>query len=213
MRVRNLAQLREFLDEELAWRKRELRTLEHMLENARPHEKAFLLRAAVCLLYAHWEGFVRAAATAYASFVAAQGLRYRDLTPNFVALGLRSEIRSAADSNRLTDLTGVAEKMIRGLDERARIDWENSVPAGNLNSARFAQILCLIGRDDDDYASKNQLLDRELLGKRNLVAHGIRIEIDADDYANLHAEIIHLVDRFRDDLENAAALGVFRRRD
>lgn len=212
MRIRNLTQLREFLDKDLAWRKRELTTLEYMLERARRHERAFLLRAAVCVLYAHWEGFVRVAATSYASFVAAQGLRYRDLTPNFVALGLRSEIASAARSSRLTDLTGVAEKMIHG-DERARIDWENSAPTGNMDSVRFAQVLRLVGLNTDNYAPKNRLLDRELLGKRNLVAHGIPVEVDADDYAELHTEIIRLVDMFRDDVENAAALGVFRRRD
>ena len=83
------------MDDELAWRKRELTTLKHMVERARSHEKVFLLRAAVCVLYAHWEGFVKAAATSYASFVDAQGLRYRDLAPNFVALGLRAEIFGA----------------------------------------------------------------------------------------------------------------------
>ena len=212
MPIRNLTELREFLDEDLAWRKRELTTLEYMLEHARLHERAFLLRAGVCLLYAHWEGFVRVAATGYASFVAAQGLRYRDLTPNFVALGLRSEIVNAARSGRLTDLTSVAEKMIHA-DERARIDWENSAPTGNMDSARFAQVLCLVGLNTNNYTPKNRLLDRELLGKRNLVAHGRRIEIDADDYAELHTEIIRLVDMFRDDVENAAALGVFRRGD
>ena len=212
MRVRNLTQLRESLDEDLAWRKHELATLKRMVESARPHERVFLLRAAVCVLYAHWEGFIRAAATSYASFVAAQGLRYRDLTPNFVALGLRAEILDAARSNRLTDLTSLAEKMIHGLDERASIDWERSVETGsNLNSARFAQILCLIGKDGGEYEPSSQLLDRKLLGNRNLVAHGRRVEVDADDYAELHAEIIRLADMFRDDVENAAALGNFRR--
>ena len=206
--------MREFLDEDLAWRKRELDTLKYMVERARPHERVFLLRAAVCVLYAHWEGFVRAAATSYASFVAAQGLRYRDLTPNFVALGLRAEIVNAGRSERLTDMASVAEKMIHGQDERASIDWERSVRTGaNLNSARFAQVLCLIGRDGGEYESSNQLLDRKLLGKRNSVAHGRPVEVDADDYAELHTEIIRLVDMFRDDVENSAALGVFRRGD
>lgn len=201
------------MDKELAWRKQELDTLKHMAERASPHEKVFLLRAAVCVLYAHWEGFVRAAAESYVSFVAEQGLRYRDLTPSFVALGFRADVMEAARSNRLTDLTSLAEKMIHGLDERAGIDWERSVQVGgNLNSARFAQILCLIGQDVGEYEASNQLLDRKLLGKRNSVAHGRRAEVDADEYAELHTGIIRLIDMFRDDVENAAALGNFRRR-
>ena len=166
MRIRSLEQLTQYLEEELAWRKRELTTLRFMLGSRREHEKHLLLRAALCVLYAHWEGFIRAAATGYLSYVAAQGLRFIDLTPNFVALGLRSEISQAGQSNRPTIHTALTTRLMLGLSERASIDWESSVEThSNLGSKNFIEILCLLGLDDEEYLLKQQLLDQKAIAK------------------------------------------------
>lgn len=212
MRVRSLTELAQFLDDDLSWRKRELTTLKFMLGRHRGHETVLLLRAAVCVLYAHWEGFVKAAATTYVSFVATRGLRYRDLAPNFVALGLRSEISLAGQSDRPTVHTELTRKLILGLSEPANIDWEHSINTrSNLNTRTLQDILCILGLDDDHYTLKKQLLDQRLLENRNRVAHGQRVEIEIDEYYALHDEVIQLLQNFRSDVENAAATGAFRR--
>ena len=211
MRIRSLTQLTQYLEEELAWRKRELTTLRFMLGSPRRHERNFLLRASLCVLYAHWEGFIRAAATGYLSYVATRGLRLRDLKPSFVALGLRSEISQAGQSNRPTIHTALTTRLMLGLSERASIDWESSVEThSNLGSKNFIEILCLLGLDDEEYLLKQQLLDQKLLQKRNLIAHGRQTEIELDDYFGLHDEIVQLVEKFRTDVENAAALENYR---
>ena len=211
MRIRSLTQLAQFLDGDLSWRKRELTTLKFMLGRHRPHERVLLLRAAVCVLYAHWEGFVKAAATSYVSFVATQGLRYHDLTPNFVALGLRTEISRAGQSDKPTIRTALTTKLILGLSEHANIDWENSVNTrSNLNTDTLNEIICLLGLEGNDYLLKKQLLDQRLLGNRNLIAHGQRVEIELDEYSGLHDEVIQLLQNFRSDVENAAATEAFR---
>ncbi len=212
MRIQSLDQLVEFLDEELAWRKRELTTLKFMLEKPRDHEGQLLLRAGICLLYAHWEGFVKAAATSYISFVATRGLRYSDLAPNFVAIGLRSRIIQAGRSNLPTLHTNLVTELTSGLSERAIIGSEEVVPTqGNLNSKLLNEIFCLLGLDGKEYLLKGHLLDQRLLANRNLVAHGERPEISSSDYEDLHSEIIQLVEWFRTDIENAAVASAFRR--
>ena len=211
MRIRSLTQLTEYLEEELAWRKRELTTLRFMLRALREHERHLLLRAALCVLYAHWEGFIRAAATGYLSYVATRGLRFCDLTPNFVALGLRSEISQAGQSNRPSVHTALTTRLMLGLSEPASIDWESSVETrSNLGSENLNEILCLLGLDNESYRSKQPLLDKKLLEKRNLIAHGRQTEIELDDYFGLHDEIVQLVEKFRTDVENAAALENYR---
>ena len=211
MRIRSLSQLTEFLDDELAWRKKELTTLKFMLGERRQHEKALLLRAAICVLYAHWEGFVKAAASGYVSFVITRGLRYRDLTPNFAALGLRSEISTAGESKKPTIHTALATEMRSGLSKLTNIDLERAVSTGsNLNTAALNEIICLVGLDGNDYLTKKQLLDHKLVGNRNLVAHGRPVEIEADEYSVLHEEIVQLVQKFRTDIENAATTEGFR---
>ena len=213
MSIRTLGQLSESLDDDLQWRKNELTTAKVMLEKSRSHEKEFMLRAGICLLYAHWEGFVKMAATSYVSFVALRGLRYRDLSANFVALGLRQQIRNAGQSTRPTIHIELTEKLMSDLSERYhRIDWENSVDTrSNLNGEALREILALLGLPDKEYESKEQLLNKKLLANRNLVAHGERVEIDLDDYNILHTEIIGLIDRFNTDVQNAAATEQYRR--
>ena len=214
MKVRSLTELAQFLDDDLAWRKRELTTLRLWLDKSRrQHETAILLRAAVCLLYAHWEGFVKAAATGYVSYVATLGLEYRDLTPNFVALGLWSEISQAGESELPTLRTGLTTRLSSGLSERASINWEPSTDAGsNLNSKTLNEILCAVGLDSSEYLLKKPIIDQRLLANRNAIAHGERRpEFGVDDYAGLNDDIVQLVERFRTDIENAASTNRFRR--
>ena len=212
MRIRSVAQLVEVLDGDLAWRKRELTTVYFMLANIRQHQRGLLLRAAICLLYAHWEGFVRIAATGYVSFVAHRGLSYRDLSPNFVALGLRTEIQNAGRSNLPSIHTGIVARLISDLSENAEIDWQNSVnTSSNLNSDTLSEILVLLGLDNSNYLTKGPLLDEKLLANRNRVAHGERVEIDSGDYDVLHSQIIQLAEWFNTDVQNAAVTEKFRR--
>ena len=214
MRVRSLTELTQLLDDELAWRKKELTTLKVLLDKSRrQHETMLLLRAAICLLYAHWEGFVKAAATGYLSFVATRGVRYQDLTPNFVALGLWSDISRAGESNLPTLRTALTTRLISGLSERASINWKQSFDAGsNLNFKTLNEIMCAVGLDSKEYLLKKPIIDQRLLANRNAIVHGERRpEIGPDDYAVLNDDIVQLVERFRTDIENAAATNSFLR--
>lgn len=96
MAVRTPSDLTDVLSKELAWRKRELTSVFDEIQKARRHMQPVLLRSAVCLLYAHWEGFVRTAATAYVELVARRRLRIGELKYGFVALSLRAELVKAS---------------------------------------------------------------------------------------------------------------------
>ena len=211
MTVRTLEQLVDSLEEDLAWRKRELSNLKAMLPGRRAHTP-MLLRAAICMLYAHWEGFVKLAAANYVSFVSTRRLRFADLTENFVALGLRSEIQEAGRSNRPTVHTGLISKLLSSSDELAQIDYQTSVSTGqNLNSDALREILTLLGLDYGEYLLKGPLLDQKLLANRNRIAHGERTEVGPEDFEELHIEIVQLIDRFSTDVQNAAVIASYRR--
>lgn len=211
MPIRARQQLSQFLEDCLAWRKRELTTLKLTVSKSRRHEQAVFLRAAICLLYAHWEGFIREAATAYISYVATQGLRYRDLTPNFVALGLQSAIRQAGESNSPLLHTELVVKMTSGQSDNAVLSWRDAIESrSNLNSKVLTEILCRVGVDGTAYQSKKPIIDERLVGNRNRVVHGEHLAIQPDDYVGLHDDIVQLIERFRDDVENAAATEKYR---
>ena len=213
MKVRSLKDVTQLLDEDLSWRKKELTTLKFLLQGRqRQHQQTLLLRAAICVLYAHWEGFVKAAATAYLSFVATRGLSYRHLKPNFVALGFKEELSQAGRSSKATIRTALVESLVVGSADSANLDWEHALGGySNLGSDTLVEVLCLLGLDEKPYALKGKLLDQRLVRNRNLVAHGRRVEIEPDDYMALHFEVLQLVQDFRSDVENAAATVAFLR--
>lgn len=211
MIIRTLEQLVESLESDLVWRKRELANLKALLPGRRAHNQ-LLLRAAICILYAHWEGFVKFAATNYISFIATRGLSYGELSDNFVALGLRSEIRRAAESNRPSIHTDLVRKLLTSSTDRAVMDYERSVNTRqNLNGDALNEILILLGLDDQHYLLKGVLLDQKLLANRNRISHGERTDFEAGDYEELHNEIVELLDRFSTDVQNAAVTGRYRR--
>ncbi len=213
MKVRSLAEFDGFLDQQLARRKKELVTLRLTLVGRREDELTSLMRASLCMLYAHWEGFVKSAGTAYVKFVARQGLKYRDLQPGFVALGLRSELTQAGQTNRGTIRTEIVERFLTGLGERAQIDWRNSIDTrSNLNSDTLWDILATLGLDSRGYLLESQRLDSRLVAKRNGIAHGELIEIDIEEYVELHELVLRLVERFREDVGNAAEMKNYRRK-
>jgi HEPN superfamily protein len=108
VKVRSLSELTEYLDDELAWRKRELTTAKFAIARGRPHEQTMAIRGGICLLYAHWEGFVKKAAEAYLELVSRRGLRLAEVQPNIVAAALHGQITIAGKSNRATLRTTLA---------------------------------------------------------------------------------------------------------
>jgi hypothetical protein len=214
MSIRSVNQLTEYLDGELSWRKRELTALKFKVERCREHERRMLTKAALCLLYAHWEGFVRTAATSYIEYVAHQGVHLRDLTPNFVALGLRSQIRDAGVSEKSTMHTDLATKFRSDLSEPFTTNLQGAIRIGsNLKVDVLREILSVTGIDPTDYLGRRAIIDR-LVDQRNLAAHGAHgegFEIPPEDYTTLHEDVIALVEMFRTDIENAAALTQYLR--
>ena len=73
----------------------------------------------------------------------------------------------------------------------------------------FKEIAATIGIDDNPYMLKKMLIDQRLLGNRNKIAHGERLETldgisNPSDYIELHKTIIELIDKFAQNIKDAA---------
>ena len=188
----------------------ELSTILLQLEKSDFKVQVVMIRSGVCLLYAHWEGFVKAAAQRYLEYVANLRLRYRELQRNFLVVDLRRQIRRFANQRNTDQAKELVDKV---LDGERRFSTNNIEPIdtrSNLNSKGFMDILNLVGINASEYVSKEKLLDIRLVNNRNNVAHGRQFEMTFDDYTELHNAIVELIDRFRDDLENAAEKKSYR---
>lgn len=208
MSIRNLENLSDSLSEDLAWRKKELSELKTLIEqnsfSSGRHQA--LLRSGVTILYAHWEGFVKRAATSYLEFVAMQRLRYDELSSNFIALAMKAKLNQATETNKATIFTEVAEFLITKLPERSSVPYKDVIQTGsNLSSSILKEIVCLLGLDYSAYETKQVVIDEKLLSKRNNIAHGEYLLLDRQAYLELHSQVIEMMENFRNQIENCAS--------
>jgi hypothetical protein len=214
-KIRTPNDLSDRLSEDLAWRKIELSAIKGLIERREfeLQKNKVLTRSGIAILYAHWEGYIKCAATAYLEFVSMQrNLRYCDLTDNFIAIAMKSRLDEAASTKQATIHNEVIKFLVESMEERIKIPKEGVITTGsNLSSDVLRQILALLGIDYQQYEMKQVLIDEKLLAKRNCIAHGEFLDVDVDSYRELHREVIDMMDLFRDQIENHAVQKLYLR--
>lgn len=211
IKVRSITQLQDLLDKDIAWRLKEITFLKSIFLKHSGHESAALIRAAVPILYAHWEGFVKNSAQWYLSYVRYQELKYNELKSCFTAFGIKNALNTIRQSKKANINIEAIEFIRAKLNEKTKFSVENSINTeSNLNSEVFENIALSIGLDPSSYSSKYQLIDSSLLRRRNEIAHGQFLDIEAKDCETLADETLTLIRGFKNDIENAASLNAFK---
>ncbi len=214
-KIRTLNDLSDRLSKDLVWRKKELSVLESLVETrsfAQDKTNA-LIRSGIPLLYAHWEGYIKCAASAYLEFVSSQkNLKYNDLTYNFVAIAMKRKLNEASATNQSTIHNQVIRFLMESMDQRIDIPTDDVIKTGsNLSSSLFQQILALLGIEYKPYELKQKLIDEKLLQKRNQIAHGEYLDVDMASYQELHEKIIEMMELFKNQIENHAIQKLYLR--
>lgn len=214
MTIRTEEQLADFLAEELAWRKKELAELKSLIQiSTLPrNKKDVLIRSGVAILYAHWEGFVKKAATAYVEYISMLRLPYKDLASNFVALGMKGKLENALATNKAAIFIDATDFILNKLDERSNLPYRTCIDTkSNLSFDLFKDIITLLNLDFTPYLTKETLIDKKLRIPRNNIAHGHYLTTSQDDYLQLHKQVIELLDLFRNQIDNAVHLETYKK--
>jgi hypothetical protein len=215
-KIRTLDDLSARLDDDLGWRKKELSHLKGLIDTGANKSDSIkhnaLLRSGITLLYAHWEGYIKTAGTCYLEFVSRQSIPYCELEINFVAIAMKERLKEAQESNKATIFVEVAKFILHESSQKSKIPYEGIVSTGsNLSSSILREITFSLGLDYSYFKLKENLLDEKLLNRRNYIAHGEFLSIDREEYLELQTEVIHMMECFRDLIENSVALESYRR--
>lgn len=172
-------------------------------KNVSDQKHKVFLRSGICILYAHWEGFVKLASNSYLEYVSMQRLSYNQLANNFVALAMKEKLKEAKDTNKPSLYIPVCDFFLFELNERSYLPKDVISTASNLSSGILKEITLILGLDFSFYSTKSKLIDEKLLKSRNEIAHGQYLLIDRQEYLELHQQVINLLEIFRNQIENA----------
>ena len=197
----------EGMQKELAHRKRELTAVKlqiggEVLESG--GEQQWVLRAAVALSYAHWEGFVMSAGRRYLKLVSSLNLSTSDLKPGLQALAVLSHFKQASPSTKTRFL---AEVLVSMDDRRAQTFRVNPDKAfdteGNLSSIVMADLLSCLGLDKSLFDNQAGFIDQKIVYSRHKVAHGELVEFSRNEALERLEGVVRLLDEFLDVLIEA----------
>jgi hypothetical protein len=210
-KIRTLSQLNDAIDTDLASRKRILTDLKLAIDGSKGSRRRAVSLSGLCLLYGHWEGFIKFAGTCYVNYVHHQGVPLKNLNDGLTCVYLRSQIRGLKDSKKIALHRDFVSIMRSTSDEPLSLPTKAAIETyDNLTSEVLAEIICIIGCDNQWYKAKKIQIDEKLLRHRNNIAHnGEDPSFDEDEYSVLHYEVISLINKFRDDVENSAAMKAF----
>lgn len=207
-----LADFQDLLDTESSWRVKEIANLKSTVRTAMPLGERTLIRAGVPLLYAHWEGFIKAASLGYMEYVNNQRLTFAELSACFVALGAKRHLASLRTTRKTELNVAAVEFFLHSMGERANLSLARAVDTeSNLNSEVFENIALSVGVDPAPYRPRFNLIDESLLRRRNRIAHGEYLDLNGGEFRDLADEVLALIRTYKNDLENAATLRGYRR--
>ncbi len=209
MKIRTLDDLDNRIREDLTWRRHEMQLFDQLIGSAGPIAKRSLLRAAVALLYAHWEGFIKTACHYYLCYIAFLKPSVSELTPALAALSLRKVIRQSLDSQSARLHVEMVEKFRTSNEARAHIPTTRDAiqTKSNLSFPVLENILISIGLDPSGYEASRDLIDTQLVDSRNKIAHGENDYIREPEWQDIESETLNIMESIANALVNSAVLG------
>lgn len=211
--IRTPNELTDKISEDLIWRRKELTDLRALVQQYHGELRSrVIIRCAIALLYAHWEGFVKKSSSYYLEYVASHQLPHKKLAVNFIGLILRSKFHELGASKKMSGGNVLADFFCTKLDTRSNVPYKKGVDTkSNLSSTVLIDILNALGLDASNFESRLVFIDTNLVRPRNHIAHGEDSYMTVKEYLDLHDDVITLIEMYRTEIENATALRRFER--
>jgi HEPN superfamily protein len=197
--------------EDFTWRVKELSDLKQVIRLSGTSYAPVARKAALALVYAHWEGYVVFVAGAYLTYIAKRKRVLSTLMPSLHAVSLTSHIQ---EWQKQKDTIGLRLKMIETFRSMQGQQFKKvpngSINAGgNLNFERFADICKVMMVDAATIITDQDYLDSEIVGVRNRIAHGGNIVVSDERLAKASDFVLSSMRSFRTDIEKCVLSRTF----
>lgn len=206
MKIKKLEKLQDLLDQDMAWRKKELIDIKLLIHSTK---NPVFCRVGIALLSAHFEGFIKQAANYYVVHVASQNIKISDLHTNFAAIHSGKLFDQCAASDKITVYQKAIDNFLSNYDNlnfHVRYSCEHPIikTESNPSSTVVKNIFDSIGLDFSPYETKTNYIDADLLSNRHSVVHGERVYIKISDFDSTFDTITEIMEQFSDQVMTAA---------
>ncbi|MBI5590786.1 MAG: hypothetical protein HY881_09915 [Deltaproteobacteria bacterium] len=210
----DVAEVRAELEEELSCRLEEIRFFRNQLgEMHRVDDKERYCKCLVVMLYAHFEGFWKAAFSIYLKAINKENIKCRDAVAQIVAASMSDLFNALSDSNskcaffrksapddtklhRFARHSEFAGRIDKAFEATVKIPIDDVVDTeSNLSTVVLRKNLFRLGFSHEEFKREEGTIN-ELLRRRNDIAHGsARKGVPLDLYSNLEFAVIGVMKR------------------
>lgn len=202
-KIETVEELETKLQEDLAWRKKEMLSIKMMADKGDANE-SILLRSGITMLCAHFEGFVKFASNCYVKYVSAQKINTCLLKDNFMAYSLTNAIKQCSNTEKISVYQKVIDK-VRGIYDAPFCEKRDVISThSNPSSTELKEIVTSIGLETDIFDLKANYIDSNLLNNRHKVVHGECYPIDKEDFRKTFEVIMELIEQYEELIVQAA---------
>ncbi|MEV0543381.1 MAE_28990/MAE_18760 family HEPN-like nuclease [Nocardia salmonicida] len=207
-KIRTVEALDQEIDAEISWRKQELTTMLKVVQQSSGPAQNANLRAAVLVLYAHWEGWVKAVAQLYVRYVNTKSISYELLSEAFLGNALKAKMTAIEEATAPLVHNKFAAFIRADLSRGAKLSESLVRTESNLSSGVFFDILERLGLERRmEYSLRANMIDADLVYRRNTIAHGQHMSLTLEDFKTLREDTMKMLELFTDDVRNAASTG------
>lgn len=205
MKLRTIESLSDAIDKELQWRYKEIINLSLQVKSTEGQIRHTLKRSSIAIIYAHWEGFVKASATFYLNFVLNRRQNYADLKPNFLAIKIHSKFNQFSETKKTKPITDTIKEIQCLLNRRTDFSTQGIIDTeSNLKSTVLNNILNTTGITTDVFKLTEHFIDHTLVNYRNQICHGEGFKINDDEFFEIKDKVLDLLKLFRNVIENSS---------
>ena len=221
IRIRNIEELVGKIDTDAQWRKKEIADLRLCCQNN--NNATFLLRAALVLCCAHFEGYIKYASNAYIAYISAQNIKVKDLRIEISSIAIRKKkhLSFGIPSTKKVKVTVVSD-VLQAYDDILEQNFfiklneddlvpeidENDIPLpteGNPTPDVLTDIAKILGLNYNElFQLREPFIDGELLKPRHSVVHGERRSIAINELDAAADFVVDIIDQYKDSIIGAA---------
>ncbi|WGM37692.1 hypothetical protein AMEJIAPC_00592 [Caulobacter sp. NIBR1757] len=202
--------LQSILDSDLAWRRKEISSLVTLMKTAPFGVQGNLIRAAIPLLYAHWEGFGKNCFVRYMEHVSLKSIKFRKLKLPFLYLDALGIIKEAGTSGPAAGISALGRVLERN-EKSNRTNYGKKLSTkSNLRQSVLSDLLIMCGIEDFPIAKYENFIDNQLCDPRNDIAHGVGGAPSLDTFLKRRDIAFELMTDLQASVVNSASLERFR---